>query len=134
MDKELDTMDILKLFWVVAGIISIIVLLLMWVMPIYNVWSQEMVGKAEFAKAQQNRQIAVQEAMALKESATYEAEAEIVRAGGVAKANKIIGQSLNNNEAYLRYLWVNALGKKENMSTVYIPTEANMPLVHQINK
>jgi hypothetical protein len=101
-------------------------------MPIYSVWQQEMSGKAELAKAEQNRQIKIQEAKALKEAATYRAEAEVVRAKGVAEANKIIGQSLKGNEAYLRYLWVNALNDKESVATVYIPTEANMPLMKPV--
>jgi hypothetical protein len=101
-------------------------------MPIYSVWQQEMSGKAELAKAEQNRQIKIQEAKALKEAATYQAEAEVARAKGVAEANKIIGQSLKGNEAYLRYLWVNALNDKESVATVYIPTEANMPLMKPV--
>lgn len=32
--------------------------------PWYNVWSQEMEGKAEFAKAEQNRKIKIEEARA----------------------------------------------------------------------
>jgi regulator of protease activity HflC (stomatin/prohibitin superfamily) len=98
-------------------------------MPRYTVWQQEMSGKAEFAKAEQNRKIKVQEAKALKDSAVFRAEAEVVRARGVAEANKIIGKSLTNNEAYLRYLWVNALGEKDDVTTLYIPTEGQMPLM-----
>jgi hypothetical protein len=32
--------------------------------PYYNVWQQEMSGKAEFAKAEQNRKIKIEEAKA----------------------------------------------------------------------
>lgn len=48
--------------------------------------------------------------------------------GGVAQANKIIGDSLKGNEAYLRYLWVDKLdGSKQTI--VYVPTETGMPLM-----
>jgi uncharacterized protein HemX len=97
-------------------------------MPRYTVWQQEMSGKAEFAKAEQNRKIKIQEAMALKESASYQAQAEVERAKGVAEANKIIGDSLKGNEAYLRYLWVNSLNDN-GQNVIYIPTEAGMPIL-----
>jgi hypothetical protein len=36
----------------------------MWGCPRYNVWQQEMSGRAEFAKAEQNRRILIEEAAA----------------------------------------------------------------------
>lgn len=77
--------------------------------PLYNVWTSEQAGIAELKKAERNRKIAIQEAEAKKESAKSLAEAEIIRAKGVAEANRIIGDSLKNNEAYLRYLWIRNL-------------------------
>lgn len=96
--------------------------------PYYNVWEQGMAGRAALMKATQDRQIAVQEAEAKKESASALAQAEIIRAGGVAEANKIIGNSLKNNEAYLRYLWVDGLQQTKNQ-VIYVPTEANLPIM-----
>ncbi len=101
---------------------------LMFGMPMYNVWQQEMTGKAELRRAEQNRQIRIQEAKAKKEAAIYEAEAEVERAKGVARANKIIGESLNENENYLRYLWIQSL-TDGNSETIYVPTEANLPIL-----
>ncbi len=115
-----------------ASIIALIGLM-MWGFPIYNVWQANLAGKAELVRAEQNRQIQIQEAKALKEAAVFQAEAEVIRAGGVARSNKIIGQSLNNNEAYLRYLWVNSLGEKDDVTTIYVPTEAQMPLIRSVN-
>jgi hypothetical protein len=124
-------MNIKAIIAIVAAAI-IIIAGLMAGMPRYSVWQQEMSGKAELAKAEQNRQIKIQEAKALKESAKFQAEAEVERAKGVAQANKLIADSLKRNEAYLRYLWVNALNDKESVATVYIPTEANMPLMKPV--
>ena len=98
------------------------------VFPPYRVWNAEMTGRAELARAQQNRQIAVQEAQAKFESADYEAKAEIRRAEGVAQANRIIGDSLKDNEAYLRYLFVNTLDHTKDQ-VIYIPTEAGLPIL-----
>jgi hypothetical protein len=96
--------------------------------PIYNVWSARKAGEAELAQADQNRQIAVAQARAKAESAHFEADAEVTRAQGVARANEIIGKSLQNNEAYLRYLWINGLEENRN-AVIYVPTEANLPIL-----
>lgn len=100
----------------------------MWFFPVYGVWQQELSGKASLKKAEWDRQIAVREAEAKKESATALAQAEVERAKGVAQANKIIGESLNGNEAYLRYLWIQGLNDGSS-EIIYVPTEANLPIL-----
>jgi regulator of protease activity HflC (stomatin/prohibitin superfamily) len=102
--------------------------LAMWGCPRYNVWQQTLMGEAELKRAESNRQIAVQEARAKLESAKMLSDAEIERAKGVAEANKIIGESLKNNESYLRYLWVTELNTN-GQNVIYIPTEAGMPVL-----
>jgi regulator of protease activity HflC (stomatin/prohibitin superfamily) len=102
----------------------------MYGMPMYNVYHQQMEGEAELAKANFSKQVAVQEAHAKMESAKLLADAEVLRAEGVAKANKIIGDSLTNNEAYLRYLFVNNLEHTQNQ-VIYVPTEANLPILER---
>ncbi len=94
----------------------------------YWLWSARMTGEQELARAEGNRQIAILEANAKRDSAKALAEAEIIRAEGVAKANIIIGQSLKDNEGYLRYLWVNGLEHTQNQ-VIYVPTETNLPIL-----
>lgn len=96
--------------------------------PPYRVWEQRQEGEADYAKAESTRKIAVLEAQAALESAKLKAQAEIERAKGVAEANKIIGTSLHNNEVYLKYLWVTNMTNNQK-ETVYIPTEANIPIL-----
>lgn len=99
--------------------------------PKYSVYNQRLQGEAELARAESNRRIAIAEAEAKKESAKQLAEAEVIRAEGVAKANTIIGDSLKNNEAYLRYLYITGLnesGDKGN-KIIYVPTEAGLPIL-----
>lgn len=98
------------------------------VSPHINIWQQSMEGQAELAHAEYSRQIATCEANAKKESAKALADAEVIRAEGVAKANKIIGDSLTGNEGYLRYLWIQGLQTNQ-MQVVYVPTEANLPIM-----
>ena len=116
-----------------AVVLSILVILLLGAAgmggcPIYNVWQKGLSGKAKLREAEMSRQILIEEAKAHAESATYLAKAEVERAKGVAEANKIIGSSLKNNDAYLKYLWIQGLhdGSSE---TIYIPTEANLPIL-----
>jgi regulator of protease activity HflC (stomatin/prohibitin superfamily) len=96
--------------------------------PKYEVYQQRMAGEAILAHAQSSREVAVAEAKAKMESATLLAQAEVERAKGVAQANKIIGDSLKDNEEYLRYLFVNNLENTKNQ-VIYIPTEANLPIL-----
>jgi len=96
--------------------------------PKYNVWQQGMVGRAELTRAEQNRQILIAQAIAQTEAAYHIAQAEIRRAHGVAEANKIIGDSLRNNEAYLRWRFIENLANTSNQ-IIYLPTEAGLPIL-----
>ena len=120
----------------IIGMIILVAVFIMGIMagmPRYSVWQQEMSGKAELAKAEQNRQIKIQESKALAESAKFQAEAEITRAKGVAEANKIISDGLKNNEGYLKYLWITGISEKENVATIYIPVGTNgLPIMKEI--
>lgn len=101
----------------------------MWGCPQYNVYSQRLEGEAQLAKAEQSREVAVRQARAQKDAAVYLADAEIARAKGVAEANKIIGASLQGNESYLRYLWIQTLEHDKGKTIVYVPTEASLPVL-----
>lgn len=100
----------------------------MYVAPQYNVYNQQMTGKAELARAEQNRQIRIMEARAEEEAAILFSKAEVARAHGVAEANAIVADGLGGPEGYLRYLWIQNLGSKDN-GVIYIPTEAGLPIL-----
>ncbi|MDX1941448.1 MAG: hypothetical protein SFU99_12900 [Saprospiraceae bacterium] len=108
--------------------VALVILLSCAVYSKYNVWSSGLAGEAELKQADWNRQIAVREAQAKEQAAVSLAQAEVERAKGVAQANKIIGDSLRNNEDYLRYLWINNLENEKNQ-VIYVPTEANLPIL-----
>ncbi|MCX6209159.1 MAG: membrane protease subunit [Bacteroidetes bacterium] len=114
----------------IKGFLLILAVIIFWMFayPRYRVWQQGLEGEAELKRAEQNRKIAVQEAEAKKEAAKSLADAEVIRAEGVAKANAIIGNSLKGNEDYLRYLWIDNLEKNQN-SVIYVPTEAGLPIL-----
>lgn len=112
----------------VVGVI-LFIFACMWIYPYYNVYSQRMAGEGLLAHAQSSKEVAVAEAKAKMESAELLAQAEVIRAEGVAKANKIIGDSLKDNESYLRYLWIQNLESHDNETIIYIPTEAGLPIL-----
>lgn len=96
-------------------------------------------GKSTLIEAESSKKAMIETAKAENESATLQAEAkikiakaeaqaEIERAYGVAKANEIIGRSLQGNSEYLRYLQIDAI-KNSKGSKVYIPTEAGLPIL-----
>ena len=115
-----------KALWGVAAI-AIISVGMAFVRPWYNVWGQEMEGKAEFAKAEQNRKIKIEEAKANLEAEKLNAQAEIERAKGAAEAIRIENGSIT--PTYIQYLWVRQQSDLSNKTVIYVPTETNLPIL-----
>lgn len=122
--------DVNVAFATTLGVVLLLTLIIggCWGGPNYKVYQQRLEGEAELAKANYSKQVAVQEAHAKMDSAELLANAAIAQARGVAEANKIIGDSLKGNEAYLRYLWIMSL-ETSNDKVIYVPTEANLPIL-----
>ena len=96
--------------------------------PYYNVWQQEMSGRAEFAKAEQNRNILIKEAEANLEAEKLNAQAEVERAKGAAEAIKIENGAIT--PTYIQYLWVRQQNlSSDNSKIIYIPTETGLPVL-----
>jgi predicted aminopeptidase len=102
-----------------------LVVLVLWGCPQYNVYKQRKEGEAQLAHATYSREVAVAEAKAKMEGATLLAQADTIRAHGIARSNQIIGQSLS--EAYLHYFWIDNLDKSNQV--IYVPTESNLPIM-----
>lgn len=117
--------------WVIAGIVIVLMFvgLAMAGCPQYNVYAARKSGEAQLAEADQNRRIAINEAQAKMESAKLLAQAEIERAKGVAEANKIIADGLKGHDEYLQYLWIDKVAQSQNREVIYVPTEANIPIL-----
>ena len=136
------------IFLVVITFMSII--LAFWAWPKYNVYKQELNGRAALKEAEWSKQILIEEAKAREQAslmqakakvtlaeaegkakivrAKAEGQADIERAKAAAEANRIIGESLKDNEAYLRYIWIKGL-QDGNGERIYIPTEAGLPIL-----
>ena len=123
---------------VVFGVILVFIMVvssLMFGLPRYNVWQQEMAGKAEMAKAEQNRRILVEEAKAKLEAEKLNAQAEVERAKGMAEAMKLENGTLN--ETYNQYLFIRTLEKLADKGDlpqiIYIPSNGLLPVM-DVNK
>lgn len=113
-------------YYLIVLTVVALIALPMWGCPRYDVWQQEMAGKAEFAKAEQNRQIKIEEAKANLEAEKLNAQAEVERAKGAAEAIAIENGALT--PTYIQYLWVRQQNNAAN-KVIYIPTEANLPIL-----
>ncbi|MDH5326859.1 MAG: hypothetical protein OEZ68_15435 [Gammaproteobacteria bacterium] len=124
--------------------------LALWAWPKYKVYKKEMDGIASLKEAEWSKKILIEDAKAREAAALLQAKAKVTlaeaqgkaqivkaqaegkadveRAKAAAEANKIIGESLKNNEQYLRYIWIKGL-QDGNGERIYIPTEANLPIL-----
>ncbi len=100
----------------------------LWGFPHSQVYARRMSGQAELEQQEYTKKIMIEDARARMEAAKLLRQAEVERAHGVAEANTIIGESLQDNEAYLRYLWVQGL-QDGSSEIIYVPTEANLPIL-----
>lgn len=127
--EELEEMAARKIIfrWVKigVGVLLGIIILAMVGCPQYKVYQQRKEGEAMLAHAQSSREVAVAEAKAKMESATLLAQADTIRAHGIARSNQIIGSSIT--QEYLHWFWIDNIDKSSNV--IYVPTESNMPIM-----
>jgi regulator of protease activity HflC (stomatin/prohibitin superfamily) len=115
---------------IIIGMASTALAFVVWLLPRIGIYYATSNGRAALMEAESTRQVRVLESKAKKDAATFEAEAEVERARGVAQANKIIGDSLKDNPRYLQYLYITGLqeGSEKGNRTIYVPTEGGMPV------
>ena len=101
----------------------------MWGCPRYSVYSERKRGESELARAMYSRQVAVAEAHAKMEAASLLSISDTIRATGIAASNRIIGQSLENNPAYLSWLWIDEIKNTSNQ-VIYVPAgQLGLPIM-----
>ena len=66
----------------------------------------------------------VQQKQFMLEQARKDAEIEVARAEGAARAQEIVRSTLS--DSYLQYLWIETLN--DNPNVIYVATEANLPI------
>ena len=109
---------------IVALGVAVILLItaLMFGLPVYRVWQQGLRGEASLARAEQERQILVEQARA-------ERDAAILRAEAIA----IVGAAARDFPEYRVQEFIGAFGEALQNGNVeklvFVPTEANIPIV-----
>ena len=97
-------------------------------------------GKSILFKAEFSKKAKVEQAKADFESAKLEAdtrmiEAEtnaktkLIEANAKAKAIQIVGKALSENSEYLKFQMIEGMYRYKSNKTVYVPTEANLPII-----
>ena len=104
-----------------VAFIIILVVVLMYAIPKYRVWQQELAGQAALMRASQERKIQIEQAQA-------ELEAAKLRAQSI----EIMGEAAAAYPEYRAQEFMAAFGEalqnNPNLQLIYIPTEANIPI------
>jgi hypothetical protein len=114
---------------VIAGIVLFIVLIIWgWkaITPRYNLYRAETEKKAVIAEQRAQSEAAEFAAISEVTQAQAKADAEVIRATGLAEAQAIISETLT--EDYIRYLYIQAIEGNPNQ-IIYVPTEAGLPIL-----
>jgi hypothetical protein len=138
MKLDDDMKENIFIYGSIAGIIFFLIVAFFFLVIVSDglkLWTSSWTGKADLRKAEWTKRIQVSEAQGKMDAAKLLAKAEVERARGIAEANKIIGDSLKENESYLRYLWIESLQKTKD-KVIYVPTEAGLPILEstRLNK
>ena len=103
----------------------------MWGCPQYNVYSARLSGTAAIQKAEEQKLVLIEDARARMEAAKMDAEAEIIRAKGMAEAMAIENGQLTAE--YNQYLFIRTLedmGEQGNLPIIiYLPSEGMLPVM-----
>lgn len=109
-------------FWTVGAVLFGLVAFLLWFVPIYGVWQAGLGGKAALMRAEQEKQIQIEQAKAELESAKLRAE-----------AISIVGEASKLYPEYRTQEFIGAFGEAIKSGSIdqiiYVPTEANIPIV-----
>lgn len=107
----------------VAGFFAVLLIAaLFWVFPMWNVWRAGLSGEAELVRAEQTKKIMVETARAERDASKLRAEAIM-----------IMGKAAKEFPEYRQQEFMQAFGealREGNISQiVYVPTEANLPIL-----
>tara|TARA_R110000868_G_scaffold209244_1_gene458915 strand:- start:153 stop:521 length:369 start_codon:yes stop_codon:yes gene_type:complete len=86
-------------------------------------------GKQILLKAESSKKAKIEEAKADFESAELNAKSKKIEADAEAKAIETISKAITANPEYIKYMMVK--GMYNNNKTVYVPTEANIPIIEK---
>lgn len=126
----MDDFSWLDLVFLFGGILFFIIVLCMTIFPRYDVWASRKAGQADLAQAEYEQKIQIARAQARLDAAELNKQAAIIEAQAVSAQIKEIGTGLTEHELYLRWQWIRMMeDRASSADTIYVPTEANLPIL-----
>lgn len=117
-------------FWVaIAVAVLTFTGFLLWFFPKWNVWRSLKEGEAELAKAKNEQMVQISMAEGRLKAAEANKKAAIIEAEAVAAQIEKIGSNLKEHDLYLKWQWIRMMEERPEASTIYIPTEAGLPIL-----
>lgn len=130
--------DFASLLWpaifVIAGIVAWSMVWSLLIGPKWRVWRAHQDGLADLAQARNEQQIQIAKAQSRKEAAEYNKAAAVIEAEAVALQIQSIGEKLTDHSLYLRWQWIKMMEERPKNSVIYVPTEANLPILEATRK
>ncbi len=102
--------------------------------PLWSIWASRKSGLASLAEAENEEKVAIAKANARIGAAEANKRAEIVEAEAVSESIKTIGEALEKNQSYNRFQWIKMMENRPDSSVIYVPTEANLPILEAGNR
>lgn len=115
--------------WVVGTLIVIVTLWILVGYPKWRVWASHQEGLADLQRAKNEQQIQIAQAQSRFDAAELNKKAAIVEAEAVAAQVQAIGTQLTKHDLYLKWQWIKMMEERPEASTIYVPTEANLPIL-----
>lgn len=137
IERRDDGLDVSRFFWfwAVRGIAVLVAVagILLGGCPVYNVWSAKMEGEAKIALQTREGQAALAAAQSTRMVLVTQAEAEREAASKRAEAIAIVGKAAKEFPEYRQQEFIGsfaeALHNGKIAQIVYVPTEANIPII-----
>jgi len=100
--------------------------------PHWRVWASHQAGLADLQKAKNEQQIQIAQAQSRLDAAELNKKAAVIEAQAVALQIAEIGQQLTQHDLYLKWQWIKMMEERPKNSIIYVPTEANMPILEAV--
>lgn len=124
--------------WIVycaGGFVGIVLLWSLWGYPKWNVWASHQRGLADLQQAKNEQQIQIAQAQSRLDAAELNKQAAVIEAQAVALQVREIGEQLTKHDLYLKWQWIKMMEDRHSESdTIYVPTEAGLPLLEARSK
>jgi len=118
-----------ELFAAPVVLLAVLLAWWMWGYQHWRVWASHQRGLADLQQAKNEQQIQVAQAQGRLDAAELNKKAAIVEAEAVAAQIERIGAGLTQHDLYLKWQWIRMMEERDSGETIYVPTEANLPLL-----